>query len=523
MLQQVEHKHVPSLVAFERIRNQAIMVMDRSPGIDLEKVSLEKGPLHARLVIKIAAQLADILLALRENTYLEQSKPIVHGDIKPSNIVFDEASEEVGLIDWGSSVFAQLDHCGKPISTNVMDLMSGDINSTNARLGDIYFIGEEQLSGELSSSRFDEQGIAGTLYALASGKSCRFGHHVITPESLCLPIEFARTLSAMLDDDPETRRRGGDYFVANMRYMKNISLPEYSNEPVSSTIPIWSHDNVKSLDTVIYSSRKSFLRSQNEDLSTRYLDDAQLDRYYKNYLQGMGDTEKAFLSAVSRLGKYPVVGGLVVRWEPKRVYIDSSLNLHDFHLRVSFESAVENVITLARAIKRVGVFKSCMFNARHTLHIERLNEDLPFEPSNDMSIPFDVSSVSTDDVASRNHSYFEDGDDPDELLELPEEMITLIKKLNRIHHTGCIIFESLGNHLKVHSYFTLLDHAKKSSFKALLDQVIQTIPLIDGIGISGFMKLPYKDTRDFDLIEKLPDKFYPRNPTKFGTGYNSVL
>ena len=188
MLQQVEHRHVPSLVAFERIRNQAIMVMERASGIDLDKVSLERGPLPARLVIKIAAQLAEILISLRQNAYLEQHKPLVHGDIKPSNIVLNEKTEEIGLVDWGSSVFAQLDHRGKPVSTNVMDLMSGDINSTNARLGDIYFIGDEQLNGGLSSSRFDEQGVAGTLYALASGQSCRFGHHVITPESLCLPI-----------------------------------------------------------------------------------------------------------------------------------------------------------------------------------------------------------------------------------------------------------------------------------------------------------------------------------------------
>jgi non-specific serine/threonine protein kinase len=522
MLQQVEHRHVPSLVAFERIRNQAIMVMERASGIDLDKVSLERGPLPARLVIKIAAQLAEILISLRQNAYLEQHKPLVHGDIKPSNIVLNEKTEEIGLVDWGSSVFAQLDHRGKPVSTNVMDLMSGDINSTNARLGDIYFIGDEQLNGGLSSSRFDEQGVAGTLYALASGQSCRFGHHVITPESLCLPIEFAKTLSAMLDADAEKRRLGGDYFVANMRYMKNLSLPKYSMEPLSSPIPVWFHDSIKGIDTVIYSSRKSFLRSQSEELKTRYLDDAQLDRYYKNYLLGMGDTEKAFLSAVSRLGKYPVVGGLVVRWEESRVCIDSSLNLHDFHLKVSFESAVQNVITLARAIKNVGVFKSCMFNARHTLHIERANENLPFEPSDNMTIPFDVSSVSTNDVASRNHSYFEDGDDPDELLELPDEMITLIKKLNRIHHTGCIIFESLGNHLKVHSYFTLLDHTKRPNFTALLEEVIKTIPLIDGLGISGFMKLPYKDTRNFELIEKLPDRFYPRNPSTNATDKNTA-
>jgi hypothetical protein len=40
------------------------------------------------------------------------------------------------------------------------------------------------------------------------------------------------------------------------------------------------------------------------------------------------------------------------------------------------------------------------------------------------------------------------------------------------------------------------------------------LPTITGIGISGFMKLPYKDTRFFEHINGLPDKFYPRNPKK---------
>ena len=39
------------------------------------------------------------------------------------------------------------------------------------------------------------------------------------------------------------------------------------------------------------------------------VNDAQFERYYKHYLQGMGETEKAFVAAVSRLGKYPIVGG----------------------------------------------------------------------------------------------------------------------------------------------------------------------------------------------------------------------
>lgn len=95
---------------------------------------------------------------------------------------------------------------------------------------------------------------------------------------------------------------------------------------------------------------------------------------------------------------------------------------------------------------------------------------------------------------------------------MPEEMMASIRKLNSIHHTGCIIFEALPNHLKIHSYYTLLDHSKESEFKGLLKDIISKVPQIEGLGISGFMKLPYKDTRSFEHVASLPDKFYPRNP-----------
>ena len=514
MLGLVSHPYVPRLIAYQKIKKQSILVMDRAKGEDLEKISLKYGPLSVRLIIKIAAQLADILLYLRGHQQQGQSKPIVHGDIKPSNIVFDEVSENLGLIDWGSSVFAQIDHQGQFVGNNVMDLMSSDMQQTNARLGDVYFIGEEQLNGGLSSVRFDEQGLASTLYALASGQSSRFGHKVITPNSIGLPQELAKTLSAMMGDSPKLREQGGDYFIHNMQYMKNLVLNENIHHPHVSLIPSRVSPHTKEIDSVVYSSRKSFLRIEayQAEQQLRLIDDAQFERYYKNYMQGMGDTEKAFVAAVSRLGKYPVVGGLAVRWEETGVFIDSSLNLYDARLIKSFEASLNNVVYFARAINRIGVFKCCMFNARDTLHVERNDESSAFIPEKSMQIPFELSAVSLTEHDSRMHSYFEDGDDPDELLTLPKPLMAVIRQLNSIHHTGCIIFESLPTHLKIHSDYKLLNHNMELEFMSLLKDVIDLIPTIEGLGISGFMKLPYKDTRFFTHQSQLPDKFYPKDP-----------
>ncbi|MFC3095780.1 serine/threonine protein kinase [Alteromonas sediminis] len=520
MLGQVRHTLVPALVEFQQIRRQAILVMQRAKGEDLEQVSLKKGPLPAAIICKIAVQMGEILLALRYTGDEGSEKIIVHGDIKPSNLVWDEDNQQVALIDWGSSVHAQLDAQGQYTANNVMDLMSGELQQTNARLGDVYFIGDDQLNGHLSSPRFDEQGLASTLYALASGQSSRFGRKVITPLSLGLPKMLADILNAMLSDDRKERELGGDYFFKHLRVLKNIVFAESKNtsSPVSPLLPTWVANEHKEIESVVYSSRKSFLREEDESISEqiKYLNDAQFDRYYKNYLQGMGETEKGFIAAVSRLGNYPVVGGMAIRWEVDGIYVDSSLQIYDQALKPAFDHAINNVVTLARAIHRKGIFKCCLFNAKDTLHFEREEAHTPFYPNDDTHIPYDVSSVSLPVDPNKNiermHSYFEDGEDPDELLSLPKEIIAIIAQLNHIHHTGCIIFEALPTHLKLHNYYRLLDHAKKQDFEMLLDKLVALIPKIQGEGISGFMKLPYKDTRYFSHLAEQPERYYPRDP-----------
>ncbi|HEA51118.1 MAG TPA: serine/threonine protein kinase [Marinobacter antarcticus] len=511
ILEQVEHPRVPGLVAFHRAGSQPILVMERAPGFNLEEVSLQQGRLSPRLIIRIADQLADILRNLRREAD-NGKRPIVHGDIKPSNLVFDAETENIALIDWGSSVFAQLDANQQFLSPSVMELMSDNLQQTNARLGDVYFIGEEQLYGGLSSPRFDEQGAAATLYALASGQSCRFGHLAIPATSLGLPMEFARMLEGMLDPDPARRMRAGEYYLNEMPRMGRtvmIDLPEPAPVPL---VPIWTRLSGREIDTVVYSSRKSFLRQEGAPETLNDVNDVQLDRYYKNFMQGMGETEKAFLAAVSRLGRYPVEGGLAVRWETDGIYVDTSLNLHDPKLKTAFTTAVNNMVNLAQAIYRQGIFKSCLFNARDTLHIERDEPEQQFIAPPEMRLPYQVSSAPEVEDRSRVHSYFEDGPDPEEFLVLPQTIITSLEALNTIRHTGMIIFEALPRHLKIHSQYRLLDPEKEDEFRQRLDEILAAVDQISGLGVSGFMKMPYKDTRFFPHIERLAERYYPRNP-----------
>ncbi|QYJ75935.1 protein kinase domain-containing protein [Shewanella sp. FJAT-52076] len=506
MLSHCRHPNVPPLVKFERVGKQGILVMARAPGEELEQLCRRRGALPIPMIMSIARQLADLLV------YLRTGRPLVHGDIKPSNLVYDEATGHLSLIDWGSAVFAQRDELGRPVEEHVMNLLSSDQQHTNARMGDVYFIGDEQLSGALSSPRFDEQGVAATLYALASGQASRFGSRVIPPTSIGLPMELARTLEAMLSDDAQTRTRGGDYFLRSMRHSHRLLLPNIPRPEAMAEIPVWVQNRGKEVDTVSYSSRKSFLREHNADEPIARVDDVQLDKYYRNFLAGMGDTEKGFIAAVGRLGQYPIVGGLAIHWQQDGVFIDSNLALHDAALKQALVQAVNNMVTLARGIGRLGTFKACFFNARDTLHISRDSTSGTFVASPAQQLPFEVGDVPMLEDKSRLHSYFEDGKDPDENLELPAEIMTELGWLNQIHHTGCIIFEALGDHLKIHSYLKLLNPRKQAAFRASLDRILHHVDKIHGNGVSGFMKLPYKNTRRFAKISTKPEAFYPKDP-----------
>lgn len=510
MLSQVVHPMVPKFYAFERVKKQGILMMSFAQGLDLERYSLTYGRMSARFVVDLALQLREILLALRshKNGLIEQ--PIVHGDIKPSNIVYDHHNASFCLVDWGSSVFAQLDENGQHVSANVMDLMSHDASNSNARMGDVYFIGDEQMAGALSSPRFDEQGVASTLYALASGQSCRFGNQVIPATSLGLPLELAKIIDGLLSKDKAVRDGSGDYFIKYMPRIAKAYLPDLQLFDDHPLIPFWIGQQKEKPDTVVYSSRKQFLRQVDDEQKLKDINDAQLDRYYRDFLFDMGDTEKAFLASISRLAKYPVVGGLSFHWKGEKLYVESNLVMFDDSLQSAFAIAVNNTIKLAQGIVQKGLFKCCLFDARQTIQLERdesgalVFDELPL-------LSYTCVDVTSTEIV-RPHSYFEDGKDPDEQLNLSNDILKVVFALNQIHHTGCIIIESLPDRLKVHHYYRLLDVSKQASFDALLHKLMSHIVKIKDVGVAGFMKLPYKNTREFDLCRRQADFFYPKNP-----------
>ena len=62
------------------------------------------------------------------------------------------------------------------------------------------------------------------------------------------------------------------------------------------------------------------------------------------------------------------------------------------------------------------------------------------------------------------------------------------------------------------SHYRLLDPDREQEFSRRLEEILTAVKQIEGLGVSGFMKMPYKDTRLFTHIERVPERYYPRNP-----------
>lgn len=96
-LKKLRHSYLPQVLDFIVTEDAVFTVMDYIPGQSVKDILKERGRLSEQEVIKYAGQLCDALV------YLHNSKPpVIHGDIKPDNIMITPEGD-VCLIDFNIS------------------------------------------------------------------------------------------------------------------------------------------------------------------------------------------------------------------------------------------------------------------------------------------------------------------------------------------------------------------------------------------------------------------------------------
>ena len=97
ILKNLKHSYLPQVFDFLDVEDGVFTIIDYIPGQSFEKLLKEKGKFGQKKVVKYAMQLCEVV------DYLHKQKPpIIHGDIKPANIMLTP-EDNICLIDFNIS------------------------------------------------------------------------------------------------------------------------------------------------------------------------------------------------------------------------------------------------------------------------------------------------------------------------------------------------------------------------------------------------------------------------------------
>lgn len=115
----------------------------------LEKYARRSGPLPLK-------QVADIVTQIGAGVHAAHEAGIVHRDLKPENVMFDAASGQVKLLDFG-------------IATDTDTAPEQRLTRAGFFVGTLMYVAPEALSGELVTPNADQYSLATIAYFLLSG------------------------------------------------------------------------------------------------------------------------------------------------------------------------------------------------------------------------------------------------------------------------------------------------------------------------------------------------------------------
>ncbi|MBP5319977.1 MAG: protein kinase [Kiritimatiellae bacterium] len=137
----LNHPHIAQIYSFGQEKGQPYIAMELVDGGSLEKMIKERGALDPALVIHVGLEIAEGLAVAAD-------AGLVHGDIKPENILFDR-DNNAKLVDFGLSA-----------------MQSGPGEEV---WGTPYYIAPEKVRRQKSDYRADIYSLGGTLYHAIAG------------------------------------------------------------------------------------------------------------------------------------------------------------------------------------------------------------------------------------------------------------------------------------------------------------------------------------------------------------------
>ncbi len=199
----LNHPHIAQIYAFGQERGQPYIAMELVSGGSLDKMMSAQGPMDPAAVIHIGRQIAE---GLREAA----DAGLVHGDVKPENILFDN-DKNAKLVDFGLAAMS-----------------SGPGNDV---WGTPYYIAPEKVRRQKSDFRSDIYSLGATLYHAITGVppfdgedatavvKARFDGPPKKMSDICgkVPEEVDALIMRMLQVEPQTRYPTYGSLLGDMR------------------------------------------------------------------------------------------------------------------------------------------------------------------------------------------------------------------------------------------------------------------------------------------------------------------
>ena len=192
----VVHDHVIAIYDVVSLPAASYFVMQYAAGESLQQRVDREGPLEIRELLRISAQMAAGLHAAHE-------QGLIHRDVKPANILLEDAVERVLISDFGLARTAD----------DASITRSGIISGTP------HYMSPEQSRGETIDARSDLFSLGSVIYFMCTGhppfraprmmavlnRICTEPHRNLMDINEEAPRELAKIVDRLLAKNPESR------------------------------------------------------------------------------------------------------------------------------------------------------------------------------------------------------------------------------------------------------------------------------------------------------------------------------
>ncbi len=174
------------------------IVTDFVWGSDLRRLVNEHGPMSEADTVKVAKQLAEVLQFLHL-----QSPPVVHRDVSPENIMFDQQTQRLTLLDFGAAnIFVTL--------------------ATGTMIGKQSYMPPEQFRGK-AEPKSDVYGFGATLFFLLTGEDPKPMAGFVAIDQTAVSAPFKSLIKATGSLEPNDRPAWNEIISALAAFASNAS------------------------------------------------------------------------------------------------------------------------------------------------------------------------------------------------------------------------------------------------------------------------------------------------------------